>query len=139
MKKELKQALWVANIALILLWPVSAWAATITFGAQMAAIPLLDVLMTLVLSILSGVTSLLHAMKQEYEKHGEIQRLGLFVASKLFGSIVAGLLTFFCAEAWQWSENYQAAAIIMAGFGGTWLIERALQSFVSRHFPEKPQ
>lgn len=136
MKKELKQVLWVAKLTVGLLWPVSAWAATLTFGAQMANIPLLDVLMTLVLAILSGITSLLHAMKQEYERNGAIPHIGLFVTSKLFGSVVAGLLMFFCAEAWDWPENYQAAAIILAGFGGTLFIERIYKAAMSRHLPE---
>jgi hypothetical protein len=136
MKRELKQVLWASKIAVTLLWPVSAWAATLTFGAQMATIPMLDVLMTLVLSILSGTTSLLHAMKQEYERNGAIPRIGLFVASKMFGSILAGLLMFFCAEAWDWPENYQAAAIIVAAFGGTIFVEGVFKAAMKRNLPE---
>lgn len=136
MKKELTQTLVVAKLALLMLWPVSAWAATLTFGGQMAQIPLLDLAMTLILSILSGVTALVHAMKQEYEKSGAIPRLGLFVASKLLGSIVAGLLMFFGADSWDIPSTRLAAAIILCSFGGTWLIERALNFFVTKHLPE---
>lgn len=136
MKKELAQAMVAAKTALLLLWPVSAWASAIVFGEKMAQIPLLAVLMTVILSTLSGVTALLHAMKQEYEAHGEIPRLWLFVASKMLGSNVAGMLMFFGAETWNFSDTMEAGAIILAGFGGTWTIERALQFFTNKYAPE---
>jgi hypothetical protein len=42
--------------------------ATITFGQKLAEIPLLAILMTVLLSTLSGLTALLNAMKQENMK-----------------------------------------------------------------------
>lgn len=136
MKKELKQTLIVAHMALMLLWPISAWAATIAFGTQLAQIPLLSILMTVILSTLMGATSLLHAMKQEYEARGEIQRLGFFVAYRMLSSNAAGILMFFAAESWQMENSYKAAAIMLAAFGGTWSIERALQFFANKYAPE---
>lgn len=135
MKKELKQMLLAAKVALVILWPTCAWAAAITFGQSMTSIPLLAVLMTLTLSTLSGVTALLHAMKQEYEKSGQIDRLWLLITSKLFGSNTAGLLMFFFGESIGFDDAKQAMAIIVASFGGTWFIERALQYFTNKTLP----
>lgn len=136
MKKELKQMLFATKVALVILWPTCAWAAAITFGQSMSSIPPLAVLMTIVLSTLSGITALLHAMKQEYEKNAAIARLWLLIASKLFGSNMAGLLMFFFGESLGLDDAKQAMAIIAAAFGGTWFIERVLQSFTNTIAPE---
>lgn len=135
MKKELKQALIATKVMLMILWPTCAWAAAITFGESMASIPPLAILMTLTISTLSGVTALLHAMKQEYEKHGAIQRMWLLVSSKLFGSNTAGLAMFFACVELRRSDAEMALAIIIASFGGTWLLERALQFFANKTMP----
>jgi predicted membrane-bound spermidine synthase len=136
MKRALMQTMVVTKTALILLWPVSAWAATIAFGEQMAQIPLLSVLMTLILSTLMGATALLHSMKQEYERTNEIQRLWLFVSSKMLGANAAGLLMFFAAESCQMENSYRAAAIMLSAFGGNFVLDRALQFFVNKYVPE---
>jgi hypothetical protein len=135
-KKELKQTLIASKVALVLLWPVSAWAATIAFGAQMAQIPALSILMTLILSTLMGATALLHAMKQEYEKAAVIPRLPLFVAYHMLSSNAAGLLMFFGAESWDIPTGYRAGAIMLAAFAGNQGIQRALQFFSNKYAPE---
>lgn len=136
MKKELKHALFFAKGVLAVLWPTCAWAAASTFGTSMTSIPALAVLMTVILSTLSGVTALLHAMKQEYETSGVIAHLWLLVTSKLFGSNTAGLLMFFLAESMGMEDAKEAMAIIVAAFGGTWFIERVLQAFTNKIAPE---
>lgn len=136
MKRELKQTLFAVKITLIFLWPVSAWAASITFGDQMAQIPLLSLLMTLILSTIVGATALLHAMKVEYEKAPEIPRLWLFITSKMLGSNVAGLFVFFMAESWDIRTSYMAGAIMLASFAGTVFVERLSQNFVDKYAPK---
>lgn len=136
MKKEMIQARTVAMVVLAMLWPVSAWAATLTLGAQMAQTPLLDLAMTLVLSILSGITALLHAMIEQYKQSDTIPRLPLFVSSRMFGSVLAGLLMFFGSSTRGWDPGTQVCAIILASFGGTWFIQRVLQFFVNKYTPE---
>jgi hypothetical protein len=136
MKKELTQTLGAVHATLLVLWPASAMAANIAFGAQLAQIPMLSVLMTVILSTLMGATSLLHAMKQEYEKAAVIPRLWLFICSRMLSSNAAGLLMFFAGEAWGMDNAYKAAAIMLSAFGGTWSIERALQFFANKYAPE---
>lgn len=137
MKKEITQALVAAKAVLLLLWPLTGWAATITFGQKLSEIPLLAILMTLMLSTLSGLTALLNAMKQEYDKTSEIERLWLFVSSKMLGSNVAGLLMFFAGETYNFADTAQAVAIILAAFGGGPLIERALRFFADKYMPQE--
>lgn len=136
MKRQLTQTLIASKAALVLLWPVSAWAATIAFGEQMASIPLLSVLMTVILSTLMGATALLHAMKQEYEKAAVIPRLPLFVAYHMLSSNAAGVLMFFGAESWDIQTGYRAGAIMLAAFGGVVSIGRAFQFFSNKYAPE---
>jgi len=136
MKKELKQALFVAQGTLILLWPFSAWAAAITFGGQMSQIPLLDLLMTVTLSTVMGGTSLLHAMIEKYEQAPVIPRLWLFVSSRLLAANAAGLLVFFGAESQEIRTGWLAAAIMVASFGGYTFIKRAYSWAMDKKMPE---
>lgn len=136
MKKELKQTLLAAKVTLILLWPVSAWAATITFGGQISSIPLLDLLMTLVLSTLMGATSLLHAMKEEYKKAPEIPHLWLFVGSHMLGAIGAGLFVFFAAASAEVRSGYVAGAIMLGSFGGHYFLAKVYKNWISNKLPE---
>lgn len=136
--KGAKQTLIAAKVTVILLWPVSAYAATLAFGAQMAQIPLLSILMTVILSTVMGATSLLHAMTQEYRANQDrdIPRLGLFISSRMLSSNAAGLLMFFAAESWDIATGYRAGAIMLAAFGGNYVLQRALQFFVNKYVPE---
>jgi hypothetical protein len=135
MKQELKQLLLAAKIALWVMWPLTATAATITFGDRMASIPALAVVMTLILSNLCGVTALLHAIKKEYEQGRQIDRLWLFMACKLLGSNTAGLMAFFGAEYYDIPDAGEALAICIAAFGGGPLIERAVGVFADKYLP----
>lgn len=132
MNKEIKQLLFAGKVLLVMMWPMSAWAATITFGSQMADIDLLSLLMTTLLSTVMGGTSLLHAMKAEYEAKEKIDRLWLFVSSRMLGSNAAGLLVFFAAESWGIRTSYLAGAIMLASFSGTYFIEKAVHQFMTK-------
>lgn len=136
MKKELRQLVVAAKVMLVVLWPASAWAASIAFGQELARIPVLSVLMTVILSTVMGGTALLHAMIDEYKVRDKIDRLWLFVSSRMLSSNAAGLLAFFGAESWDIPTGYKAGAIMLAAFGGTWTIERALQFFSNKYAPE---
>lgn len=136
MKTDLKQLLVAFQFVAAAFWPMSAWAATLAFGEQIANESILSILMTLMLSTLVGITALLHAMKKEYEKQGEIKRIWLFMASNLAGSNTAGLFVFFGADSWGIPTGAKAVAIMAAAYGGNWFIERAVQSFANKTVPE---
>jgi hypothetical protein len=131
MRAELKQPLLVGQTILAMLWPVSACAAQITFGEELAAIPVLSIMMTLLLSTVMGATALLHALKVEYETRGEVRHLWLFVSARMFGSNAAGLFTFFFIDM---PTNYTAATIMLAAFAGTVFLEKMASKFISDKF-----
>jgi len=136
MKKELRQLHIASMVTLIVLWPATAWAASIAFGEELARIPLLSILMTVILSTVLGATALLHAMIDEYKEHDKIERLWLFVASRMLSSNAAGLIAFAIIESWDIPTGYKAGAIMLAAFGGTWTIQRALTFFSNKYAPE---
>jgi len=136
MKNDLKQLLIATQLSFLVLWPMSAWAATLAFGEHLASESLLSILATLLLSSVVGITALLSALKKEYEKSGEIKRLWLFIASNVTGSNTAGLFVYFGADSWGIPNGGKAVAIMAAAYGGNWFIERAVQSFTNKTVPE---
>jgi hypothetical protein len=125
-----KLMLWV-------LWPVTAFAAQLSFSHSFADTDvLLDVLMTIGISVLVGLTSLLVAMKAAYEKDGKIDRLWLFVSSKMLCSTVAGITTYFCAGLLGMPRDGAVIAIIGMAYCGTVAMER-LSNAVMEHFVAK--
>jgi hypothetical protein len=136
MKKELKQLLLACKVTLAVLWPASAWAASIAFGEDLARIPMLSVLATVILSTVLGATALLHWMIDQYEAHDKIPRLGLQVTSRMLSSNAAGLVAFAVLESWDIPTGYKAGAIMLAAFGGAVTIQRALQFAQDKFLPE---
>jgi hypothetical protein len=136
MNKELKQLLVACKVTLAVLWPASAWAASIAFGDDLAKIPMLSVLATVILSTVLGATALLHWMIEQYEVSDKIPRLGLQVASRMLSSNAAGLVAFAVLESWDIPTGYKAGAIMLAAFGGTWSIQRALQFAANKYVPQ---
>lgn len=134
--RDLKPLFTSLNVALWVLWPLSAAAAGQSFGAGLAQLSILSILMTLIISSLSGLTALLHHMKQDLEKHGVIVNLGLYISSKMLGSNVAGLATYFWTES-RFDANTQAGLVIIAAFGGTWFLERVLIYLTDKVAPTK--
>lgn len=135
MKKELKQLLMACKVTLAVLWPASAWAASLAFGEDMASIPMLSILTTVILSTVLGATALLHWMIDQYQAAEKIPKLGLQVASRMLSSNAAGLLAFCVVESMKIDRGYKAGAIMLAAFGGTWTIQRALQFVADKYTP----
>jgi hypothetical protein len=124
MKREITQSLVATKLFVAMLWPFSAYAAQLSFGEELSTIPVLSLIMTLILSALMGVTAVLHAMTEEYKTKDKIDRVWLFVSSKMFGSVSAGFMMFFGADSLAIPTGYKALAIAGAAFGGTMLIQR---------------
>lgn len=134
--RDLKSLFVAVKVALLIIWPVSAFAATQTLGLGLASVSLLSIAMTLLLSSLSGLTALLHHMKKDLERNGHINHLSLYISSKMFGSNTAGLLSLFWLED-RLDPNLQAGVIIIAAFGGTWFLERIMVAGAEKFFPIK--
>lgn len=128
MKRELSQAFAVGKALLFILWPTTAYAAQLTFGDQIAANPMLQFALTITVSTLMGATSLLHAMRHEYEKNdGVIKHLWLFVWSRMLGANGAGLFVFFGPD-----MPYKTGAIMLAAFAGTAFLEKLADKFIEK-------
>lgn len=138
MKKDMKQLLVACKVTLAVLWPASAWAASISFGDDLSRIPMLSVLATVILSTVLGATALLHWMVDQYNQAEKIPRLGLQVASRMLSSNAAGLLAFMALESSDIATGYKAGAIMLAAFGGAVTIQRALQFFSDKYMPKAP-
>lgn len=137
MKKELKHLLMACKV-LAVLWPASACAAGIAFGEDLTRIPMVWILATIGLSTMLGATALLNWMIEQYELHDTIPRLRLQVLSRMLSSNAAGLLAFAIVESSELPTGYKAGVIMLAAFGGTWTIQRALK-FVSNKYAPEPQ
>lgn len=127
------------KLTLAVLWPTTIYAAQMTLGENLAAIPPSSILITMLLSTLSGLTSLLNRLKKEYEEHGDVKNIRLFIASNLMGSNLAGLLAFLATSHMNTDVTLQAGAIILAAFGGVWVIEKVVVSLTEKFFPEPEQ
>lgn len=134
----MRECLVLIQVAIVALWPVAAVAAEKVLASDLSQIPLASLVVTLFLSTLAGITALLAQMKTEFEAKGQIDRIWLFVAAKMTGSNLAGMVMYFGSDYLDWDSSLQAASIILAAFGGTWLIERALLFFVDKHLPLPP-
>jgi hypothetical protein len=136
--RDLKPLFTVLNVAMCILWPLTAAAATESFGASMAGVQLLSIIMALMISSLSGLTALLHHMKKDLERYGSIKYLGLYISSKMLGSNVAGLMTLFWTNS-KFDANMQAGMIIVAAFGGTWFLEQMLNKVTDKLIESKKE
>lgn len=114
--------------ALIALWTWSAYAygQRAGFGTELFRIDGLVWLAVIGLAAVGGLASLLPKL---HDPDHPVRSVPLAVASHLAGSIVAGLLTFFKAVDADFSDMEVAASITIAGFVGTWLLEKARVKF----------
>jgi hypothetical protein len=137
MKPGIKQSLHLLRAITLALCPMTAWAAQLSFGEEMAAIPLMSYVATIILSTVMGLAALLHHMTEQYKVVDKIERMGLLICHKLVGSNVAGFVMFMCADSVGIPVSWKAGAIMGFAFGGTWIIERAVKHYANKHIPEQ--
>lgn len=123
--RDTKAILTATWTLLAILWPVSAFAASQGLGE---ALTLKTIASALLLSVVSGLTSLLYKMQKDLKDHGHIQHLWLYVTSKMMGSVLAGLVALFWTEG-DYDANKQAMFILAASFGGIVFLEQMLAKF----------
>jgi hypothetical protein len=127
--KDIGTFVLALKMILALMWPMSAAAAQASFGASIVSMSLLSISVTLLLSTLSGLTSLLRQMLKDLKHKKRIDHMGLYVASNLLASNTVGLLALFMSEG-RFDHNYQAGVIIVASFGGAVVLERGVQGLL---------
>lgn len=123
---QLKQVLWAW---LLSIWSASAWAASTTFASDLSKIPAAAVAVAVVLSLIGGGAATLQKIANP---EAVIKSVWLEVTKDVFGSVVAGLVTYsLCA----WQEIpllLQPGCITIAGYGGSRVLERYLAAGMSR-------
>ena len=123
---QLKQHVWAW---LITLWSASAWAAQATFAGDLAAIPPAAVAVSVLLAIIGGAAFTAQKMA---DPATVVKSVALEILKDILASIVAGLLTFFMCSWLNFAAVLQAACITIAGYGGSRVLERYLNSALLR-------
>lgn len=131
-KAIIRQLFSLLQLTLGILFPVTAFAAQLSFSRSIDQDVVLDLLLTAGMSVLVGLTSLLVDMKAAYEKDGKIDRLWLFVSSKMLCSTVAGIATYLGAGLLGLPRNAAVLAIIGMSFCGTVALQKLSQNVMEK-------
>lgn len=120
-----------------MLWPATAIAATSIYGSADGKVTIAEICVTVLISALSGTTSLLYRMHRQLEQTGELAYVWMLATSHMSGAVVAGLFMFFLTEAQGLGDLNQVVAVIPASFGGVFLLERAFLWIADKYLPVK--
>lgn len=121
---------------------LGAWCTTAFAAARWAEaiekIPLLVVAFMTLISTLAGLTSMLYRMDKEIRETGKpIQSPLLFCSASLLASWTASILAFLIAESLQTQVWTELAMILVFGFGGSRMLESAVDKYLSKsNFPK---
>ncbi|CAJ3202197.1 Uncharacterised protein [Burkholderia pseudomallei] len=116
---------------LALTWSLVTYAATrsdVSFGRDLASIPIIAYVITVILSSIGGAASTL----QKLSNAEDLSRWKLHVARDMVSSIAAGLLMFFIAESFRWDSAQEAAAITVAGYGSSKLFDAVMTRILQK-------
>jgi hypothetical protein len=111
------------------LWTASAAAAQVTFVTDLASIPVAAVAVAVVIALIGGCASTLAKIASP---DVAIVNLSLVVVRDIMASLVAGLATFFFCAWREWSPLLAAICILIAGYGGSRVLERYLAAGMSQ-------
>lgn len=132
---QLKQLVWAW---LITFWSAGACAAQATFAGDLAAIPPAAIAVSVLLAVIGGAAFTAQKMAGPTTV---VKSVALEIIKDILASIVAGLLTFFICSWLNFAAVLQAACITIAGYGGSRVLERYLNSALLRidHLGGKPE
>ncbi len=115
----------VCWVALLLLWPPSILAATLSFGDSMRAISYGSIVGWALLSTLSGVTALFYRIDRELKVTGnKLPNPAVFIVAHITGSWTMGLVAFLSGEGLGAPGLLTAVSIILFSFGGAAALEK---------------
>ena len=108
---------------MLMVWPLSAWAASITFGDDLAHIPAAAFAVCLLLSFIGGLASTLQKLAAD---DPAVRSVALEIAKDTVVSLVAGLVAFFVSEWLDLQSVLEAGVITLSGYGGSRGLDRML-------------
>jgi hypothetical protein len=119
---QLKWAIWCY---LFVTWSAVCYAAESTALSQgLSSIPVRDVGVVLVLSVVGGIAGTLVKLTK---RDTVVKHLSLEIAKDFMASLVVGLLTFFFTSWWEGVSYWlQAGLIMLAGYGGSKVLDLLL-------------
>ena len=101
----------------------------VTFGDDLANVPMTAWLLTIVLALLGGLAATLQRLSTDLDAMRSVR---LEITKDLVASVVAGLAVFFVCE-WQGiGSMLEAVAITMAGYGGSLVLDKLLARAIKR-------
>lgn len=110
-----------------MLWPITAMAAGLTLAETVHTTPLLAWLLVILMSAMSGLTSLLNRIKDTMP-----ERLVMFCAGHMLGSVLSGVLAFAVCEMTEVPGWGQLVAVIVASYGGAEFVDRMSRRYIDR-------
>jgi hypothetical protein len=110
-------------------WTTAAWAAQVTFVEDLTMIPPAAVAISALLSIIGGAAFTAQKMA---DPATVVKSVTLEIIKDILASVVAGLLTFFVCSWAGFAPVLQAACITIAGYGGSRVLERYLNTALMR-------
>ncbi len=117
---SLRSVLISLKILAGILWPATTYAAAMSFGEDLAKVPPIGLLLVFILSLVSGIVSLLNGWKVEKPQSPATAAVG-----HLLGSQLAGWLAFFGAMSQELGDFPAAGAIAVAAYCGARFIDAA--------------
>jgi hypothetical protein len=99
--------------------------AEITISETLMKIPILAVLIVVLLSLMSGIVSLLQRLKED----DNIHNWKVYLLAHMMGAVMVGYITFFVSESYNVNDYLEAACISICSFGGSKFMDRVVDAF----------
>lgn len=116
------------HLTVMLLWPATTWAASITLGKTLGDVPPLAWVIVFALSLVSGLVSLLQRIKEEMktpEGEAALRRSWRwYTAAHLLGAVFVGLMAFLFAEGAELRDFFEAIFIAAMAWGGARVMDK---------------
>ncbi|MGV8823956.1 phage holin family protein [Methylibium petroleiphilum] len=127
----------MVRAVILVLWPITTWAAGESLGTTLGAVTLADWLSLVILSTVSGLVALLHRVRRSFEAEA-LRQAGqpaaeadrqlidwrIFATCHMSGAILVGFIVFALCEALDINNYLEAACIALASWGGAKFADR---------------
>jgi hypothetical protein len=116
------------HLTATLLWPASTYAASVTLGQTLGAVPPIAWVVVLGRSFVSGLVSLLQRIKDEMKTpEGEVslrRTWRWYLTAHMLGALFTGVLAFMVAEGTDIRDFYEAVCIAVFSWGGARVMDK---------------
>ena len=121
---QLRKILWAK---MLMLWSCAAFAAQATFANDLAAIPPAAIAISVLLAVIGGAA---YTAQKIADPNTVVKSNALEIVKDTLTSVVVGLLIFFMGSYWQLASVLLAGLITLGGYGGSRVLEPALERLI---------